>query len=181
MISGTISLPSPGYFSTFIHITCALSVVSEYLALGRGRPGFSRDFSCPVILGILLGYFRISPTRLSLPLAWLSSQFGYPSIIPYRSPATPRTKNAQGLGCFLFARRYWGNNIHFLFLRVLRWFSSPGIAFPCLFDSAEKYSDITRNRFPDSEISGSKPACDSPKHIAACHVLHRLLTPSHPS
>ena len=34
--------------------------------------------------------------------------------------------------------------------------------------------------FPHSEISGSKPACGSPKLIAACHVLHRLLLPRHP-
>ena len=94
MISGTISLPSPGYFSTFIHITCALSVVSEYLVLGRGRPGFLWGFPCPIILGILLGYFRISLTRLSLSLAWLSSQFSYPSISLDCSPATPYAKSA---------------------------------------------------------------------------------------
>src|SRR5215471_18427875 len=34
--------------------------------------------------------------------------------------------------------------------------------------------------FPHSDISGSKPACGSPKLIAACHVLHRLLLPRHP-
>src|ERR1700676_2945107 len=34
--------------------------------------------------------------------------------------------------------------------------------------------------FPHSEISGSKPACGSPRLIAACHVLHRLLLPRHP-
>src|SRR5919205_3071305 len=34
--------------------------------------------------------------------------------------------------------------------------------------------------FPHSEISGSKPACGSPKLIAACHVLLRLLLPRHP-
>ena len=39
---------------------------------------------------------------------------------------------------------------------------------------------MTRTGFPHSEISGSKPVCGSPKHIAAYHVLHRLLTPSHP-
>ena len=33
--------------------------------------------------------------------------------------------------------------------------------------------------FPHSEISGSKPMCGSPKLIAACHVLHRLLMPRH--
>ena len=33
--------------------------------------------------------------------------------------------------------------------------------------------------FPHSEIPGSKPACGSPRLIAACHVLHRLLLPRH--
>ena len=33
--------------------------------------------------------------------------------------------------------------------------------------------------FPHSEISGSTLICSSPKLIAACHVLHRLLMPRH--
>ncbi len=33
--------------------------------------------------------------------------------------------------------------------------------------------------FPHSEIFGSTPMCGSPKLIAACHVLHRLLMPRH--
>ena len=32
---------------------------------------------------------------------------------------------------------------------------------------------------PHSEISGSMRMCRSPKLIAACHVLHRLLMPRH--
>gem|GEM_PF-5530733 len=35
--------------------------------------------------------------------------------------------------------------------------------------------------FSHSEISGSKPVCDSPELIAANYVLHRHLTPRHPS
>ena len=34
--------------------------------------------------------------------------------------------------------------------------------------------------FPHSEIPGSKPACGSPRLIAACHVLHRFSAPRHP-
>jgi hypothetical protein len=41
------------------------------------------------------------------------------------------------------------------------------------------YSGITQSGFPHSEIPGSKPACGSPRLIAACHVLHRLLAPRH--
>ena len=38
---------------------------------------------------------------------------------------------------------------------------------------------MTSVGFPHSDISGSTPACDSPKLFAANHVLHRLLTPRH--
>ncbi len=41
-------------------------------------------------------------------------------------------------------------------------------------------SDFISEGFPHSEIPGSKPACGSPRLIAACHVLHRLLVPRHP-
>ena len=38
---------------------------------------------------------------------------------------------------------------------------------------------VYRIGFPHSEIPGSKPICGSPRLIAACHVLHRLLLPRH--
>ncbi len=40
LVSGSISLPSPGFFSIFPYGTCSLSVDGEYLALGDGSPGF---------------------------------------------------------------------------------------------------------------------------------------------
>ena len=40
--------------------------------------------------------------------------------------------------------------------------------------------DTLSGGFPHSEISGSTIARISPKLIAACHVLHRLLAPRHP-
>ena len=39
---------------------------------------------------------------------------------------------------------------------------------------------VHRYGFPHSEIPGSKPACGSPRLIAASHVLLRLLAPRHP-
>jgi len=51
MVSGSISLPSPGFFSAFPHGTSALSVWCEYLALDRGRPKFPQGFPCPMVLG----------------------------------------------------------------------------------------------------------------------------------
>jgi hypothetical protein len=49
-VSGTISLPSSGFFSPFPHGTCALSVNEEYLGLEGGPPMFRQDFTCPALL-----------------------------------------------------------------------------------------------------------------------------------
>ena len=53
-VSGTISLTSSVCFSTFIHITYSLSVVSLYLALASGLASFLRGSTCPVVLGNLI-------------------------------------------------------------------------------------------------------------------------------
>src|SRR5581483_11412234 len=44
--------PSPGYFSPFPHGTGSLSVTREYSGLGGGPPGFTRNFTGSVLLGI---------------------------------------------------------------------------------------------------------------------------------
>src|SRR5208283_4603087 len=49
-VSGTISLPSQGYFSPFPHGTSSLSVTSEYSGLPDGPGRFSQGFTCPAIL-----------------------------------------------------------------------------------------------------------------------------------
>src|ERR1700694_537724 len=50
VVSGTISLPSQGFFSPFPHGTGSLSVASEYLALPDGPGRFKQGFSCPALL-----------------------------------------------------------------------------------------------------------------------------------
>ena len=66
----------------------------------------------------------VSNTRLSL------SPAGFPKtiLLPFRSLVQSITPvcTHSGLGSFPFARRYSGNRCFFLFLRVLRCFSSPG-------------------------------------------------------
>ena len=44
--------PLPGFFSPFPHGTVSLSVIQEYLALRGGPRRFTRDFTCPMLLGI---------------------------------------------------------------------------------------------------------------------------------
>jgi hypothetical protein len=82
----------------------------------------------------LVAYGAITLYRRSFQVVRLRDRF----LTPRRhcsgakpGPATPSLQRLQtwhndGLGCSLFARRYWGNRVCFLFLRVLRWFTSPG-------------------------------------------------------
>ena len=73
------------------------------------------------------GYCRCLPlsnTRLSLSLAGFPKTFLLASNSLLQSITPERTRS--GLGSFPFARRYSGNRCFFLFLRVLRCFSSPG-------------------------------------------------------
>ena len=66
----------------------------------------------------------VSPTGLSPSLACLPRTVPLPSRHVSRS-VTPACTHA-GFGSSHFARRYFGNRVFFLFLRVLRCFSSPG-------------------------------------------------------
>ena len=61
----------------------------------------------------------------------------------------------------------------FLFLRLLRCFSSPG-------SPRYRGNAVACIGLPHSEIPGSKVICTSPELFAACHVFLRLLKPRHP-
>ena len=66
-VSGTLSLPSQGFFSPFPHGTGSLSVAREYLALRDGPRGFPRDFTCPAVLrnpSIEPDWFRLQVCHL---------------------------------------------------------------------------------------------------------------------
>jgi hypothetical protein len=68
--------------------------------------------------------------------------------------------------------------ICFLFLQVLRWFTSlrcPRSAY----GFSGGFPGMTPGGLPHSGIVGSKPVCGSPTLFAAYHALHRLLAPRH--
>lgn len=67
--------PLPGYFFTFPSRYYTLSVTDEYLALESGLPRFSQGFTCPDLLGILLGLELFSLTGLSPSMIELSNSF----------------------------------------------------------------------------------------------------------
>ena len=69
-VSGSISLPSQGFFSPFPHGTGSLSVSKEYLALEDGPPIFSQDNTCPDLLNMYLLQLRVRdyhPVPLNFP------------------------------------------------------------------------------------------------------------------
>ncbi len=75
-VSGSISLPSPGFFSPFPHGTGSLSVGQEYLALEGGPPIFRQDNTCPALLVFMV--YWLSHTGLSPTMAGLSRPFCCP-------------------------------------------------------------------------------------------------------
>ena len=76
--------------------------------------------------------YPTSATGLSPSLAGLSSAI----LLSFKVTSAVRTPPCThvGLGSFHFARRYFGNRCFFLFLRLLRCFSSPG-SLPYTMDS----------------------------------------------
>ena len=179
-VSGSISLPSQGCFSPFPHGTGSLSVAREYLALESGLPSFPPDYTCPVVL------------RMPLRVRYI---FGYRALTFY-GPAFQQVHLMSGLVTLLI-RSYnpqcastwvWAVPISLAatFGISLIYFP-PGtemVHFPGLtrtdlcIQSAVTW--FYQDGFPHSEIPGSKPACGSPRLIAACHVLHRFSAPRHP-
>ena len=125
MVSGSISPSCSECFSPFPHGTGTLSVSREYLALPDGPGGFAQDSSCPALLRIPL---RFAPLRVR---SFHALRPTFPGRSARDAPCDgvvllPRARrNARGLGCSPVARHYWGNHCCFLFLRVLRCFSSP--------------------------------------------------------
>ena len=73
-VSGSISLPSSGFFSPFPHGTGSLSVGREYLAFEDGPPMFRQDCTCPALLFVAHQSGLLS-TGLSPATASLSRLF----------------------------------------------------------------------------------------------------------
>ena len=171
-VSGTISLPFYGCFSPFPHGTCPLSVSGECLALADGPAGFTRGSTCPALLRIPLCFSRLRVQDYH-PL-WRD----FPDTSARLPLAMPRSYNPSGTGIPLVwalprsLATTGGITFCFLFLRVLRCFSSPG--------SPPRLARMTVRQtagLPHSGTSGSKAACASPELFAACRALHRLPEP----
>ena len=123
---------------------------------GAARPPYATDTG-------------LSPSTAALSSAFSSQQACHDAALQPRGG-----RNRPGLGSSRFARRYYGNHCYFLFLRVLRCFSSPRWPPRRARISAEA------DGLSHSDTRGSKAVCAYPRIFAACRVLHRLPKPRHP-
>ena len=115
----------PGVLFTFPSRYYSLSVTWSYLALGDGPPVFRRNSSCSGVLRIPSCLRTISPTGLLPSSVRLSNRLRLSFSVRFEGPYPARIATC-GLGSSDFARHYFRNRFYFLFLRVLRCFSSPG-------------------------------------------------------
>ena len=125
-----------------------------------------------MLLGIQLVSTSLSTTRLSLSLVQFSA-----ASSSYLIPCC-RSHNPNRYSCWfrLFPLRspLLGESIFFLFLGLLRCFSSPGWLM-LVYGFNKLYQGL-----PHSDISGSMLATSSPERFVGHHVLLRLCVPRYP-
>ena len=124
MVSGTISLPSRGAF----HLS--LTVLVHYRSVGifsltGWAPRIHSRFHVTRVTQVLNKPPCLSSTGLSPTMVRLSRALRLDIRVYVISPTTP-SPVGESLGYSRFVRHYSGNRVFFLFLRVLRCFSSPG-------------------------------------------------------
>ena len=152
--------------------------------MGDGPPGFTRDSPCPAILRNLPSEpapFRLPGCHRLWPIVPDRSTRALVGNSPALRPGRPYNPGMQ-------AHRFGLVRVRSPLLAESLLFSVPAgtemVHFPALSSAAygfsRRYPGMTPGGFPHSEISGSTFVCNSPKLIAACHVLHRLLAPRHP-
>ena len=135
---------------------------------------------------------RVSRVRRYSGYSWLIFPFVYRILTFYDWPSqtirlgsfntvccpNPECITTLGLASSAFARHYLRNLCWFLFLALLRCFSSGGSPHTPMYSA---YDDKTF-LLPDCSIRKSTdiaPTCGSPWLIAASHVLLRLSVPRH--
>ena len=147
-ISGSISLPSPGFFSPFPHGTGCTIGDKLYLALPSGLGRFTRGSTCSVLLGYHINLNGFLRTGLSPSAAGRSSPVSLTCLIFFStnlelnlkaqfegdgsSGPTTLAGKPTSLGSSAFARRYLQNLFDFfssgyLDVSVHRVTSSPPI------------------------------------------------------
>ncbi len=186
--------PSPGHFSPFPHGTGSLSVTREYLGLGGGPPGFTRDFSGPVLLGIPPGSrlsFAYGGVTLCADAFQTSSAtrtifyFLPDQQLRLGGPTTPVTQRLLALtrdrfGLFPFRSPLLRESLLLSLPVGTEMFHFPTLPPPALCVQAGAMGHYAPSGCPIRKSPDRSLVADSPGLIAGSYVLHRLLVPRHP-
>ena len=97
----------------------------------RGRTGFTRGFTCPVLLRILLGSLKISVTGVSPSLPELSNSFSYP-LRYHVEVLQPRQDKSRRFGLFPFRSPLLRESHSLSFPPGTEMFHFPGCGFTAL-------------------------------------------------
>ena len=172
-----------GCFSPFPHGTGSLSVRNEYLALRDGPRGFKQGFTCPALLRYPL---RVPLVFVYAPVTLYGGLFhdlrlttGLVTLL-LRTLQPPHHRNGTGLGLSEFARHYYRNRDFFLFLQVLRWFTSLSLLDPAYVFS-RSFPRFAQEGFPIRR-SPDLRLCAAPRSLSQlatsfiacfCQGIHR--------
>ena len=181
--------PLPGCFSPFPRGTLRYRS-TQVFSLGEWSPLFPTGSLVPrgtrvrappprpaVDHGALTlhgGSFQI----LRLAEQWAATtRQGPPSATHNPPPATPAGLTRDGFGLLPVRSPLLGES--FLFLGVLRCFSSPTYLHPVYVFNRGSQA-IKPGELPHSGIDGALPTCGPPSLFAACRALLRPVSPRHP-
>ena len=121
--------------------------------MGGGPPEFRQGSTCLVLLRIPLAPLRFRIRGFHPLWQAFPKPFFYPLGHLLRSITPSCTQ--LGLGSFHFARRYFGNRCFFLFLRLLRCFSSPGSLYIPMYSVCSDWSFSSRvSPFRNLRVNG---------------------------
>ena len=194
-VSGTISLPSRGTFHHSLTVLIRYRSQYKYSGLPGGPGRFTADSTSPLLLGDthqhqprMFSRTGLSPSTAghSKPLPLTHATSARHGSTAQQGPTTPHTQPLPGI-----TRIWFSHIIHVrspLLAESLLFSSPTGTemfhfpAFPphrLLHSSAGDYTSLQPG-FPIRTPSDQRSIGNSPRPIAALHVLHRLTVPRHP-
>ena len=138
----------------------------------NGLRRFPQGFTCPAVLRCQLrvqfvfAYVAITLYGLFFRRGSANDWIGNSTVVDPTTPATP--EGGTGLGSCDFARHYFRNRGFFLFLQVLRWFTSLGSLVPD-YGFIGPYAGFTSVGFPIRKSPGQSL-------LAALRGLSQLAT-----
>ena len=175
MVSGSLSLPSKGFFSPFPHGTGTLSVSREYLALPDGPGGFAQDFTCPALLRVPLCRKSLRARGCHPPRRAFPGRSRSRLTVQHRGPTTPHAPRRTRFGLLPGRSPLLGESLLFSFPAGTKMFQ-----FPALAPRLSRGTRLMAGGLSHSGIPGSQAICAYPGLFAAYHALPRLREPRHP-